>query len=440
MVEQNKTLVASLAAPVMLFFAIGVMGFVFSRMNVNLQPMLAVIIAMTPIWLPFALFHILFEQWQYAARSKWIYDNGRVTLRIKLPQEVLKSPEAMESVMTQIHNPSSADNLMQTYFDGRHPLNNSFELASVNGEVRFYINVPRKKVKNAVEAQLYAQYPGIEVIEEKIDYAAEIKWDPKKLDMISFHFVKKDDDALPIKTYIDYGLDKIPDEENKFEPMSPMLEHIGKAKPTERIWIQFICKPHVKKSLKTGDLYTVDSWEKRVQKKVDELMGRDNNGLGPEETDNRPMLTMSERDTIAAVERNVSKYAYEVAVRAMYIAENGKFDPEMISPILRSFAQYDMIGRNRIGITWRTDFNYNFFQDFSGRRKLYWKKKELEAYKARSYLPGDVKTFADKMKVMSVEELATMYHIPGTSVITPAISRVDSVRKEAPSNLPTGLF
>lgn len=434
--NQKRTLVASLTAPVMLFFALGVMYFVFSRMNVNLLPMLAVVISLSPIWLPFVLFNILFEQWQFAARNKWVFDNGRVTLRIKLPQEVLKSPEAMESVMAQIHNPSSADNLMQTYFDGRHPLVNSFELASVNGEVRFYINVPRKKIKNAVEAQLYAQYPGVEVIEEKIDYAAEIKWDPKKWDLISFHFVKKGDDVLPIKTYIDYGLDKIPDEENKFEPMAPMLEHVGKAKPTERIWIQIIAKPHIEKSLKTGDLYKVATWETKAKAKIDELMGRDKIGLGIEETDNRPILTMSERDTIAAIERNTSKYAYEVAVRGMYIAEADKFDPEMISPLLRSFAQYDVIGRNGIGIRWRTDFDYNFFSDYSGRRKLAMKKKELEAYKSRSYLQSNFKKVNDKMKVMSVEELATMYHLPGTSVITPAVTRVESVRKVAPTNLP----
>lgn len=435
----DKTLVASLAAPVMLFIAFGVMYFVFSKLNVNLKPIIAIIVSLSPIWLPFALFHITFEQWQFGARSKWVFENGRVTLRIKLPQEVLKSPEAMESVMTQIHNPSSADNLMQTYFDGRHPLINSFELASVNGEVRFYVNVPRKKVKNSIEAQLYAQYPGIEVIEEKIDYAAEIKWDPKKWDMISFHFVKKENEVLPIKTYVDYGLDKIPDEENKFEPMSPMLEHIGKAKPTERIWVQFLARPHIKKSLKTGDLYEKTTWDIDAKAKVNELMGRDKTGLGIEETESRPVLTLSERDAIAAIERNTGKYAYEVAVRGMYIAEMGKFDPEMISPLLRSFAQYDLIDRNQIGIRWRTDFNYNFFSDYSGRRKLMMKKRELEAYKNRSYLPGDVKTFADKMKVMSVEELATMYHIPGTSVLTPALSRVESVRKEAPSNLPTAL-
>jgi hypothetical protein len=116
--------------------------------------------------------------------------------------------------------------------------------------------------------------------------------------------------------------------------------------------------------------------------------------------------------------------------------ENGKFDPDMISPLIRSFAQYDVMGRNGIGVRWRTDFNYNFLQDITGARKLLMKKTELEYYKARYYLPGDKKSFVDKEKVFSVEELATLWHIPGTTVITPNLSRVENNRREAPANLP----
>jgi hypothetical protein len=68
------------------------------------------------------------------------------------------------------------------------------------------------------------------------------------------------------------------------------------------------------------------------------------------------------------------------------------------------------------------------------------KKNELEAYKKREYMEADKKTWVDTAKVFSCEELATMYHIPGTSVVTPNMSRVESNRKEAPANLPIGNF
>lgn len=438
--EFFKTIFGAFAGPLFLVLGLSVMFYTFSQLNIDLRPVLSIVFALTPIWLPITLFYIVFEQWKYYTQAKFVYDNGRTTLRIKLPQEVLKSPETMESVLTQIHTPNSPDNLQQTYIDGRHPLISSLEIVSIGGEVRFYANVPSKKVKNSLEAQLYAQYPGIEVVEEKIDYTAEVAWDPKKWDMISFHLVKKDNDVYPIKTYIDYGLDKVPKEELKFEPMAPLIEHLGKAKPSERLWIQILMKPHAKQDFKSGSLKKTDTWEKKALVEIDKIMGREKGKAIIEETDTRPVLTMSERDTIGAIERNVGKYAYEVAIRAMYIAETGKFDGEMISPMLRSFAQYDIIGRNGIGVRWRTDFDYNFFSDYSGKRKIAMKKRELEEYKKRYYYRSDAKNFADNPKIMSVEELATIYHIPGTSVVTPTLARVESTRKEPPPNLPIGQF
>lgn len=166
-------------------------------------------------------------------------------------------------------------------------------------------------------------------------------------------------------------------------------------------------------------------------------MKRDQPDL-PEETENRPILTPNERDTIVSIQRNVSKYAYEVGIRWIYITEAGKFDPDMISPMIRSFAQYDVVGQNGIGVRWRTDFNYNFFQDFTGGRKVALKKRELEYYKLRKYYEGDQRHFIDKVKIFSAEELATLYHIPGTSVLTPGLGRVENTRREAPANLPVG--
>jgi hypothetical protein len=438
--DMFKTLFGAFSGPLIILSGLGMMYYVFSLLQVDLEPILAIIVATSPIWLPVTLFYILFEQWQEFSRQNFTINQGRTTLRIKLPQEVFKSPEAMESVFAQIHNPYNPDNLMQAYLDGKHPPTFSFELVSYGGDVRFYVNVPTKKIKNAIEAQLYAQYPGIEVVEEKVDYAAEVQWNPEEWEIMSFHIGKKENEVLPIKTYIDYGMDKLPKEELKFEPMAPMLEHLGKAKPYERIWIQFLCTPHSKKSFKAGWLNASGTWEKKAAEKINELMGRDKTRLGTEETESRPILTMSERDTIAAIERNVGKYAYEVGIRAMYIAKAGSFDGEMIGPMLKSFSQYDIIGRNAVGPRWRTDFDYNWLSDRSGKKKMKMKKDELEAYKKREYSEAEKTSKVDTVKIFSTEELATMYHIPGTTVVTPNLSRVESTRKEAPANLPVGNF
>jgi hypothetical protein len=438
--KQLKSAVSVLAPFLLAFIGIWMLFQMFTIMNIDPKPVLTIIVALSPIWLPIAIFHITFEQWIWSVGAMFQYNQGRTTLRIKLPQEVFKSPEAMESVLTQIHNVNSRDNLMQTYLDGKHPLVTSLELVSIGGDVRFYANVPTAKVKNALEAQLYAQYPGVEVTEEEIDYTAEMKYDPEKWDMISFHMGKKKDEVYPIKTYVDYGMDRLPKEEEKFDPISPMLEHLSQTKPYERIWVQFLCTPHVALGLKEGELKTIPTWEAHAADVVDKLMGRDKGKAGPDDSDTRPVLTISERETIASIERNVSKYAYSVGIRAIYFAENGKFSGNMISPLVRSFAQNDIMGRNQIGVRWRTDFNYHFFQDITGNRVKLAKKRELEYYKARYYIHDDKKGRADEEKVFSVEELATLWHLPGSTVVTPGVSRVENTRREAPSNLPTGNF
>ncbi|MFM2424110.1 MAG: hypothetical protein RLZZ70_501 [Candidatus Parcubacteria bacterium] len=440
MSEIFKVLFGIVAAPVLILLAFLVMRFTFSLVGIDVEPVVSIMIALSPIWIPIMLFWLLYEKWMDFVGLKFKLQQGQSTLRIKLPQEVFKSPEAMENVLAQVHNSQSPDNLWQTYLDGKRPLVMSLEIVSIGGDVRLYINCPTKKVKNAVETQLYAQYPGIEVVEEPFDYTAEVIPDLNNYDLFAFHMKQKGDEEFPIKTYIDFGMDKLPKEEFKIEPMAPMLEHLGSLKPHERIWVQFLCLPHIKKEFKNGHFHEVKTWETRIQAKINEMMGRSKDKKGPAELENQPRLTTGERDIIAAMERNMSKYAYEVGIRWVYATKKGAFDGNVISPMIRSFSSYDYIGRNQIGVAWRTDYNYNWFSDWSGKKKAKLKIKEFQRYKRRSFTPTTGINPAMPKQIMSVEELATVFHIPSSIVMTPGLGRIPSTRREAPPNLPTGTF
>ena len=126
MIEGIKTLFKGILAPAIFFLGVLIVYFIFSLMGINLALAISFIIALSPIWLPLVLVRLTYEKWVYYVHLKFLLSSGRVTLRINLPQNVFKSPEAMESVFTQIHNISSPDNLMHTYIDGRHPLTYSF--------------------------------------------------------------------------------------------------------------------------------------------------------------------------------------------------------------------------------------------------------------------------------------------------------------------------
>jgi hypothetical protein len=57
----------------------------------------------------------------------------------------------------------------------------------------------------------------------------------------------------------------------------------------------------------------------------------------------------------------------------------------------------------------------------------------LEACKRRSYF---YEPFVGTPFVLNSEELATIFHFPGQAVPTPSLTRIQSKKSGAPSNLP----
>lgn len=409
----------------------------------------SVLAALTPIWLPIILFYLFFNKWTDMVGTAFYLNQGRTTLRVRLPADVFKSPEAMEFVISQIHNTANPDNLMQTYKDGKRPLPFSFEFASIGGEVRFYVNLPTKKSKNAFETNMYSQYPGVEIIEEAVDYAAEIPLDYKSegYELFAAHMGKKRDEVLPIKSYLDFGLDKFPKEEEKVDPITPMLEVLGSIQPHERLFVQFIAVSFRPSSFLNGQMTIGEgpNWNEASKKKINEIMNRDPKKKTPlgfsssegEDDDNRgqmAMLTMGEKDLVAAIERHSGKYAYKTAIRWVYVNKKGGFNGDLINPVIRMFSQWD--GANALGIRWRTDFDYKDLIPGKKKKALEsLKKAEWKEYRRRVYAP---KGSGDHPKIFTAEELASIWHLPGKVAMTPTLDRVPSTRGEPPANLPTG--
>jgi len=431
-----------LAVIALILILVGFLVFGVSAGNV-----FTVFIALIPLWLPIILFLLFFKKWMDTVGAIFSLGQGRTTLRIRLPQEVTKSPEAMEFVIAQIHNTANPDNFMQTYLQGKRPLPFSFEIASIGGEVRFYVNVPTKKTRDAFEANMYAQYPNVEIVEEAVDYASEVPVDYDKLgyEVFAVHMGKKQGGHMPIKTYYDYGLDKFPKEEEKVDPMTPMLEVMGGIKPHERIFVQILAISYRKSSFQNGQLQIGEgkNWNEASKKEINTILRRDKDTKlykppeGKEGQFGMATQTPGELNAVANIERNMNKPAYNTVIRWLYINTKGGFNGDLINPTIRMFSQFDG-NTNGVGVRWRTDFDYKDF--FPGKKKkqlMALKKQELKEYRRRVYSP---KSGGDDYKIFTSEELATMFHLPGTVALTPTIDRVPSKRGEAPSNLPVGEF
>ncbi len=395
--------------------------------------------ALAPIWLPSITFMFFYNAWMEYVRKDFDWRQGRTTLEIKLPQEILKSPEAMELVLSQMYQSAGADNVFESYLDGKKPPMYGLEIVSRGGDVRFYINTPIKKYKNIIETQLYAQYPGIEVHQLDVDYTAEIPWDDEKYASYVFHATLKKADALPIKTYIDYGLKDMPKEEEKIDPITSVLETLGSAGPDERIWVQILIEANRELIFKDGHLSHQPDWKEDARKEIQKIIknAAERVGVGKDDVGKNvnQFLTEVERDTIKAIERSLGKPAFNTAIRVMYIAKKDKFVGERISALTTMWRVFDDSNRNGIGFKWGSTAEWPLFQDPTGAKSRMYREAELDEYKRRTY---SNRKSSDTPKEMTTEELATIFHLPGKVASTPTLGRIPSKRSEAPSNLPVG--
>ncbi len=418
-----------------LIIGFGLIYWIFQIFDFGSYRVIAYMVATAPVWLPVATFVLFYEYWLYYVRKDFDLKQGRVTLEIRLPQDVFKSPEAMELVLSQLYQPAGPDNHVQTYWDGKKPPTFSLEIASRGGDVHFYINTPRKKFKNLIEAQLYAQYPGVEIHELDIDYTAEVPWDPTKFSVFAFHFGLKEKDAYPIKTYIEYGLDKLPKEEEKTDPITSILEALGSIGTGEFMWIQILITANRKENFKTGSLTSRADWRGAAQKEIDTMLEVAQKRIGAE-SKSMMHLTDTEKLTINAIQRSLGKNAFNTVIRGLYVATLSTFSPaDRLGALASCWRTFDDINRNSISVRWRTDFDWNWWQDPKDRRKNALKKAELNEYKRRAYTSYNK---ADTPKVLTTEELATIFHLPGKVAMTPSLARIPSKRAEAPPNLPIG--
>jgi hypothetical protein len=281
-------------------------------------------------------------------------------------------------------------------------------------------------MKDIVEAQIYAQFPEIEIYVVE-DYARKVMYDPAKYNVWGCDFILGKKDAYPIKTYIDYELDKDPKEEYKVDPLSHMFEFLSTLGPGEQVWIQIMFRQHKdpKKRWITEAQKVINEIREAARPEFVDDTGKERKGI--------PNLTPGQTETIKAIERSQTKYPFDVGIRGIYIAESNAFKPVRITGLTGIFRQFGSASLNGFRPTrWHAQFDYPW-QDFRGIRKRKKSKKIIEAYVRRSWFhPPD----QEDAFVLTSEELATIYHFPSRIVQAPGLARIPSTKAEAPPNLP----
>ena len=108
----------------------------FTNTDYTFGTLFSLLIFTAPLWLPYITVHTFHYKWMEFVHKKYDVGNGRTSLEIRLPPEVSKSPKAMESVLNQMWNRTSPDNLWETYIMGKWPPRYGLEIFSNQGEGR----------------------------------------------------------------------------------------------------------------------------------------------------------------------------------------------------------------------------------------------------------------------------------------------------------------
>lgn len=402
---------------------------------------LRVLITLSPIILAMILFQIFWPLWVRYVRAEFFYKQKYTLVEIKLPKENLKSPLAMELFLTALHQTGGEGNAYDKYWLGKTRPWFSLEIVSVEGQVKFFIWM-RSTWKSFIESSLYAQFPGIEV-HDVDDYARSTHFDPASMTLWGCELELTKPDFYPIKTYVDYKLDKDPKEEFKVDPLAPLLEYLGSIGANQQVWIQILVRAHKAESPKSGHFWKkTDKMKDDAIAEVNKILMRDPKtkvtGEIDEESGKGQQVAISEgeKEIVAAIERSLTKQAYDVGIRAMYIAKREFFNPANISGLTGSFKQFSsehLNGFKPNGSVLSPKFSYPW-QDYKEYRQNRMREEAVAAYKRRSYFFGPFK--ADKAFVLNSEELATVFHFPGQVSQTPTLARIPSKKAEAPGNLP----
>lgn len=440
-----------------------------NNVNTILSQAFALAITIAPLILPIPLAMIFWDMWVKYVRRLFFAKQKTVLLQIRLPQIIDKSPLSMELFLTTLYQTSGESTWYDRYWLGKTRAWFSLEMVSNGGEVNFFIWT-RSAWQKHIETQLYAQFPGIEVhIAE--DYAKNIDFNLENYNLWGCVFKLTDADPVPIKTYIDYGLDKMAEEEQKTDPITPLLEFLGSLTPGEYAWYQILIRAHKKESAVSFNLLDPKTWAfLKFDKKTNSYMwNSDFNLLDPfswlHRTDKwkekagdeikkireaslveyevagmkqkMPSVTAGQNDKIAAIERSVSKLGFDCGIRCIYLAEKDKYNGLNISPLNGAFRQFNAMDRNGFapngGMTVLKGFPW---EDLSGRKTRKIKNTLMEEYATRSYFYPPHDLSEEPMFVLNTEELATIYHFPGQVAQTPTFTRIMSKKGQPPANLP----
>lgn len=328
-------------------------------------------------------------------------------LMLEIPRANDKKELAAEQMLASLHG-ILRDN-RELRLSGQMQEHFSLEIAAIGQRIRFYVWVP-KPLQAFVEGQMYAQYPTVQIYEQQQDYSE------RQLHQSVIHSTELTliaDETIPIKTFPSFEVD----------PLAAITATLAKLdKEDEEVWIQMLVRP------------ISDDWHKRGSRAIRRIKsggGLFGGGVGgsalsytgqifaalvkppdPKEGGgSEPELSERDKTRINAIEEKTTKLGYQVKIRILYAGHDQQTAKLRMQAMVGAFKQ----------------FNTTNLNGFKAKNVSFARDKQIE-YQTRFFI--------DSGFILNIEELASIFHLPHTSVETPNIVWATTKTAEPPPNLP----
>lgn len=394
-------------------------------------------------WLP---------KWLVARRTKFFSQWSWVFLTVRIPRGNEQLPKAVEHIFASLSGAWKRVDGIEKYWLGKVQAEFSFEVVSRYGSLEFLIRAPRQ-YRDLVEAAVYAQYPDAE-ISETTDYTEpyiELQWPDRDggYDLWGTEFSLVRDYFYPIKTWEQFG-----DTPEGFQdPVYTMLENMSRLGPGEEFWFQICVSPTDNNWQKEGDAFVkkltgktppakttltahfLDFANKMANPLIYSIVDPfENKDADKNKEEKKDEMISREQEVVKSIQQKISKIGFYTRLRAVYIARKEVFNKSKVKEgFLGALHQY-------------TDLYSNGFIQESGSKvsgsHIYYHREKKVAVRKNAMLKSYRNRSMQKKSefgtgaIMSVEELASLWHFPLGNLKALIIKKAEAMKAEAPFGLP----
>ena len=324
------------------------------------------------------LFAYLFLQW-FKHRRREQYSLDTVMLRVLLPKDNEVKIEAAEQMFNALH--SIKQSSWKSWLAPEDRI--SFEIVGLKESISFNILCP-KKLRDLVEKQVHATYPGARI--KEID-EPNIFSEGGRVAIAALKL--KNGWKYPLKTYREVPSD----------PLNLITAAFSKIQEGEGAILQLLIEP------------TSDKWRSKAQ---DYVRKEKESEAG---TDGKPKKIIDHKE-LDSISTKTEKLGFKVTMRVVVSAPTDFEAQSHLTNIVSSLAQFT------------SQFNY------LSKGRVWFKQAFMVDFLYR-YTPF----FGQNTFILNTEELATLFHFPNKTVETHHIEWLNAKSAPAPNQIPnSGLY